>query len=413
MGVCAPRIARTRKFMKKSFAIVAVTALVGCASLLSACGGSNKNLAALNSTWYSSIGFKDIQPRAVGEENGEKLTYDVKFIAPSEKGGNHTYSVSYAEGGTYTTSFYATAFDTSIFEGSTEASKYKAEYDEAKTQRGGLTLYRYTTTLTIPSVTYTLKTDETPSTTVDGISVVTDCYFTSVAEGLKPVYSKREIRNAVPAVYQVSSLEGIYKLYDRVYEVYYKYSPSSEQTVKEAVTVTTLHADDIEYTAETQKKVETTTAPDSSANSLFDDCELDVAVRACNVGDGATQAISLFTTAFGVSTYSLTGSSTALVLDSKDTENNTALISELTAKLKTAGLYEEKKDNEGNVIGLKTSAVSIQASGGAAQTYWFIAVENANQNTGKSVMVKYSAPLNYGLGTLQYTLKTVDSIFKI
>lgn len=399
--------------MKKSFAIVAVTALVGCASLLSACGGSNKNLAALSSTWYSSIGFKDIQPRAVGEENGEKITYGVTFNAPSEKGGNHTYSVSYAEGGTYTTSFYATAFDTSIFEGSTEASKYKAEYDEAKTQKGGMTLYRYTTSLEIPSVTYTLKSGENPSTTVEGITIKTDCYFTSVADGLKPVYSKREIRNALPAAYQVSSLEGIYKLYDRVYEVYYKYSPSGEQTVKEAVTVTTLHTDDIKYTAETEKKVETTTAPDSSANSLFDDCELDVAVRACNLGDGASQAVSLFTTAFGVTSYTLKGTATTPVFDYNDAENNKTLLNELTAKLKAAGLYEEKKDGEGNVIGLKTSAVSVQASGGVSQTYWFIAVENRNRNTGKNVMVKYSAPLTYGLGTLQYTLKTVDGIFKV
>ncbi len=395
--------------MKKSIAIIGVAALVACVGTLSACGGSNKNLAALSSTWYSDASFKGIQPVAVGEENGEKLTYAVTFTAPSESGGNQTYSVEYADG-TYTTQFYATEFDTAIFDASTEAQKYKTDYDKAKTDNGGMTLYRYVTNLET-SVTYALK-DKEEKTQPFAITVSTECYFASVEYGLKPVYSKRVIHNAVPAAYQVSSLEGIYKVYDRTYEVFYKYATKSDQTVSEAVTVLTLGSEDIDYNAEHAKVVTTTTAPEGSANSLFDDCSLDIAVRACNVGDGATQAISTFSTAYGVQNFNLTGSSAALVLDYKDAETNTQKINELTAKLQEKGLYEEKKDGEGNVIGLKTSAVTVNAGSGVSQIYWFTTVENRYLNTGKALMVKYHAPLTYALGSLNYTLESVESVFK-
>ncbi len=396
--------------MKKSIAFIAVAAIAGCTAIFAGCGSSNKNLAALSSTWYSDASFKGIQPTAIGEENGEKITYDVNFVAPSENGGNKSYSVNYAAG-EYTTQLYATEFDVSIFDASTEAQKYKTEYETAKAENGGMTVYRYATTLTIPSVTYTLNTTEKPTKTFDNISIETDCYFTSVECGLKPVYSKRTIHNAVPAYYQTNTLEGIYKVYDRTYEVFYKYADKAAQTVTEAVTALTLGAEDINYVAGKEKVVATTNSPESSANSLFDDCSLDVAVRACNVGDGASQAISLFSTANNVSNYTLSGSSATLVLDPSNADSNTAKINELTQKLKTAGLYEEKKDSEGNVIGLKTSAVTVGTGSGVSQTYWFTAVENRYLNTGKAVMLKYSAPLTYALGTVNYNLKTIERVF--
>lgn len=397
--------------MKKSIAFIAVAAIAGCTAIFAGCGSSNKNLAALSSTWYSDASFKGIQPTAIGEENGEKITYDVNFVAPSENGGNKSYSVNYAAGGTYTTQLYATELDLSVFDSSTEAQKYKTEYETAKAQNGGMTVYRYTTTLTIPSVTYTLNTTEKPTKTFDNILIETDCYFTSVEWGMKPVYSRRTIHNAVPAYYQTNSLEGIYKVYDRTYEVFYKYADKAAQTVTEAVTALTLKAEDVNYEAGKEKVVATTNSPESSANSLFDDCTLDVAVRASNVGDGASQVISLFSTANNVKNYTLHGSSATLVLDSSSAEANTAKINELTAKLKTAGLYEEKKDAEGNVIGLKTSAVTVGTGSGVSQTYWFAAVENRYLNTGKAVMLKYSAPLTYALGTVNYNLNTIERVF--
>lgn len=396
--------------MKKSIAFIAVAAIAGCTAIFAGCGSSNKNLAALSSTWYSDASFKGIQPTAIGEENGEKITYDVNFVAPSENGGNKSYSVNYAAG-EYSTLLYATAFDVSVFDASAEAQKYKTEYETAKAENGGMTVYRYATTLTIPSVTYTLNATDKPSKTFDNIKIETDCYFTSVEYGMKPIYSKRTIYNAVPAYYQTNTLDGIYKVYDRTYEVFYKYADKTEQTVKEAVTVLTLGTEDADYSAGKEKVVATTNSPESSANSLFDDCALDVAVRACNVGESASQVISLFSTANQVKNYTLSGSSAALVLDSSSEEANTAKLTELTEKLQTAGLYEEKQDSEGNVIGLKTSAVTVGADSGVSQTYWFNAVENRYLNSGKAVMLKYSAPLTYALGTVNYNLKTIERVF--
>ena len=46
---------------------------------------------------------------------------------------------------------------------------------------------------------------------------------------------------------------------------------------------------------------------------------------------------------------------------------------------------------------------------GTTQTAWFAAITDADKNIGRTTMLKLSVPLSYGLGTLNYTLKTVQS----
>ena len=74
------------------------------------------------------------------------------------------------------------------------------------------------------------------------------------------------------------------------------------------------------------------------------------------------------------------------------------------------------KDEEGNDIedkGIQTVAISISYDGGemsgAPQTVWYAALKDADNNTARCTMLKLSIPLPFGLGTLNCSLKEVES----
>lgn len=370
--------------MKKRIVFFAVAATASLAVVASGCAPSGTaNRIALSSNWYSLTTFKGIQPTFTeGKDNfsAEKLTYDITFTAPEN--GNSSYSVDYAQG-TYSTEFFATLFD---------ADRYAyADYREGyPTGDSGLTVYCYKTERLFPSVTFSYGQE---SKTFENDKVTTVCYFLSCGEYLRPLYSSMSVKSATPANYQASSIDDAYRLIDREYINYYNYAGTEVRTEM------TDHAEG------TDPKI--TTQGLSAGNTLFDVHSLDVAIRAMsNLSAGLSQSVNLMTPGSGVQGYTLVGSSATLT--DGESESVTAILSD-------HGLYTHKTDlEEGEKDVADTVAVRVVYNGnlsGVSQTYWYAAIDNKLNNTGRATMLKMSSPVNYNLGTFTYLLSDIESTF--
>lgn len=407
--------------MKKSLSIAAFTLAACCAFGAAGCGGSSRNIVSLESNWYSGINYSGFQPTFTegnSTYSAEDLTYTVTFDGSGA--ANPSYTVSYAEG-TYKTYF------TSKILNKDEIEKITFDGNRGEYNSQSMQVYYYRTELTIPSVTFTLKSDNTKTATVNGESIITESYFLSVADYLCPVYSAQRVKSATPRNYQVGNIESAYVIIDRTYENFYSYKRvvnSGNKVVpepSEAVTVTTVNSADYGYneftgTQNGESKTSVSSAVNlfDAPNTVFDIASLNTVVRACNLsaGENLSQAISLYVpwSKQGVNNFGVAGSSAPLVLD-KNAEQNTAKLNELTSKLKDANLYEEQKDSEGNVIPLKTVAVSVGTTAGVSQTYWFAAINSTHSNVGHATMLKMSVPVTFGLGVFNYTLSEITHTF--
>lgn len=373
--------------MKKPFIILAVLLAAVCAISASGCRRNVQSLAVMYSNWYAGTNFKGFQPTIIKENeafSAEKITYKVTHEQLAQKSRNAYYSVSYGDG-TYTTEFYADKFNSGNF---AFPDSYKNGYSEA----GDITAYCYKTELSISSVTFTLKSDSSKTKTFDdGESVVTECWFLSVKDRIRPLYSRRTIKSVTPNAMQPSSIESAYKSYDMEYEVFYNFEGTSA-TVKTTDNLKTENKT-------TEKTVEKL---NKSKNAVFDLNSLDVAVRASNLNAGASlsQTVSLLIPSQGsVSEFSFAGAGTPLGLSEEATKT-------LTDELKANGLYAESEN------GLQTVAVSVNYSAkqaGGSQIYWFAAVENKENNVGRATLLKYSSPVSYYLGNLVYTLDKIET----
>ncbi len=384
--------------MKK---IIAVTASVLAVSMLAAtgCGNKNsKNVTSLYSNWYSFTTFKKIQPTHMGEKNAEIIHYDIDF--EKLEGGNSAYSVEYGKGD-YTTTFYAVNFD---IEALTHAD-YKKGYEDALKKSVSLATpdekaicaYYYKTERYLPSVRYVFKNEKSEEFSD---SLVTECYFLSVENKLRPLYSKQQIVSHTPDTYGADSLSATYKTMDRTVVTYYNYAGT------EAKTTTTLNAKDSAYKEGKAVIEKTHTELDKTKNSLFDLSSLDIVIRANNLTPNLAQTISLLLPESGAHDYVLRGAEGKL----KDEEK-----ASVTAVLKEHGLYVPEYNDKNEEKGLKTVAVSLRynsENSGTAQTYWFAAINSKTNNTSRATLVKFSTPVAYGLGTLNYTLTAVNNTLK-
>ncbi len=378
------------KFMKKSLiTVIAATALI-CAVGASGCAGPTKSVVALNSNWFSNTTFKSIQPTFINTADNaqfsrEEVNYDVKFV--KSEVGNITYSVEYAEGGTYNTIFYAQPFD---IESEFVCSEFKESYKDAA--KKGITAYFYKTELNIPSVTFTCGTERE---TFENQTQVTECWFLSVENKLQPLYAKTIEKCATPAALQANDLKSAYRLVDCEYVNYYNFNGSAVKTVK------------TDNLAQTNKETVTVKENLSEAQStLFDVAQIEIVARAQNLGDGSfSQGISLYTPASGVNGYILTGGPVLL------TESDKTAFTDI---LKPHGLYEDLKDGEGNSKGLQTTAVTLtynSSMAGYSPSYIFTAVNNKRNNAGRATMVKAIIPIAFSHGNFEYNLKSIASTF--
>ena len=387
--------------MKKPFYILAAVLAAGCVVCASGCKSSFKNLAVLSSNWYSGTGYDGFQPTICKDHESftevvgaEKITYKVTHEPLSESYRNKYYSVSYGDGATYTTEFYADKFNAESISG------FPAEYKTAYAEAGAITAYYYITELIIPEVTFTLKANKSHEEQTEVFKnenhIVTESWFLSVKDYLRPLYSKQTVKSVSPNMLQPSELKdgAAYKKYDRVYESFYSYSGSA---------VTTVTTDKLAQGEQT-KTAEVSLA--KAKNSLFDLNMLDILARAQNLatGSGLSQLVSLYIPKSGkVENFNFAGSTAALVNGEDELKQ---LKSDLETKLGVKGLYIP------NDSGLQTVAVSFHYNNkhsGGSQTYWFAAINDKRNNTGRATMLKLSQPISYNLGAVSYTLDSFES----
>lgn len=361
--------------MKRRFGVLAATLAAGCAVVISGCAGcsgcaATKNIAALNSNWYANTGYKKIQPTFV-DQNEEIITYKVtQDIATAL---NDSYSVRYSDG-TYKTTFYATAFDKTKY----AATEYADAYPE------NLTVYYYKTELNIGKVTFKVGDDERD---FEGDKVITECYFLSVEDYLRPLYSHEEIKSTSPAAYNVKSIDEAYVEHEYEYTTYYSYDGAYAKTV---------------YNNGKENIEKPVVQLSKSDNTVFDANALNVAVRASRLSPDLSQTISLYTPSGNLQNYAVRGGT--LDLGSERLKIESELIENK--------LFVPEKDDEGNNKPIDTVAVGVTYGGdlsGVAQIYWFAAINNNKNNRGRATMLKMSVPVPYSLGTLNYTLDNIES----
>lgn len=379
--------------MKKTLAVVGAVALAGVLSITAAgCSNKTRNLASLSSNWYYDTAFKRIQP-TFNEEAAERLTYKV---TQTEKSKNATYSVEYAEG-TYTTEFYAKKITATELAEITHED-WREDYTKALSKDGYMYLYYYATELSIPSITFTHGEQ---SQTFNNQSVVTESYFLSVQDYLSPVYSVRTVNMTIPKELQASSLEDCYYKVDMVYTNYYTLSGSNVMTL-----ITDNNATGDKNSAFALGGM------NGYNNSVFDMSYLDIVARAMrNVSGSFSQTISLYSSGLQLRNYTVASSAKAIF------EGETAddQLKGVQKVLEDKGLFTPKavdeSDSSKGETKLQTAAVSISYNGGSfsgvSQTYWFAVGEN---NQTRTLMVKYSEPLNYNLGQIDYVLTSIDNI---
>lgn len=372
--------------MKKLFKISVAALAAGAAVTLAGCGGcagcsgNSKNYAPTNSNWYTGTSYKGIQPSFVKDDahpeyKPEVIDYEVTY---SPYDGNSSYTVNYTDG-SYRTEFYAEKY----------FWKDNPVYAEDKEE----ILYCYKTQFEI-TVEFTLKSSGAKTQAFKD-SAVSVAYFRAAGRNLQPVYSYQKMVSHSPANMTAASLEGIYREVNVVYENFYDYNCT------EVTTFTTENPAENYVRDENSRKKHT--GLDKLNYSLFDNSSLYIAVRSMKLSPSLSQRICLFNaSAGGVSEYGVSGTEAAL----GETEH-----AAISAELEKNGLFVP--DTEKEITKVPAVAVHLNFVGGdlsgTTQTAWFAAITDADKNIGRTTMLKLSVPLSYGLGTLNYTLKTVQS----
>ena len=367
--------------MNNKIKIIAATLAVGMTATLAGCGGcsgcgrKSSSNTLTRSNWFTGTSYNGIQPSFVeGHENfsKEQITYDVTYDGTNANNGY--LSLDYSNG-TFTTEFYATEYDW------TRAGTPEGYADEkVKTE----IVYCYKTELTI-SVKFTMKTGDKASAEFDD-HIVTESYFRAAGKSLQPVYSKQVIKSTSPANYQPKTLQDAYKQIDATYENFYDYS------------LTRVTSKATENGQTESKEFEKLNKLD---HTLFDNSSLYIVARSMKLSESLSETVNLFSAAAGgTDSYLIAGTDEALTAEER---------AGYTAKLTEKGLYKAGANDEG----VKTAAVTVSYAGGnlhgTSQTIWYAAITDNDNNVSRATMLKLSVPISFSLGTLNYSLKEVNS----
>lgn len=355
----------------------------GCGGCYGCGGNSVSNRTVTNSNWFTGTSYAGIQTSFIPvadhpEYTKEEIVYEVSFDGSSAS--NSSYSVEYKDG-TFTTEFYAQAYDWSA---KNIPEKYRRDESEI--------VYRYTTTLNV-KVRYTLKKDGSASEWMDDV-VVNDSYFRAAGKRLQPVYSRQESQSSSPARRSADTLEKTYNRVNAVYENYYAYDCG------EVTAYSTVNGKSAEKVHGKLNKI---------SYSFFDNAYLYTAVRSMTLSETLTQTVTMFSGAnMGTENYSVRGGRADIPAEE---------LKAISAELNRVGLYHPvTKDAEGNDVedkGVPATAVAVNNVGsklvGAQQIIWYASVTDPDMNTARATMLKIAAPLPYNLGILNYKLKEIKS----
>ena len=366
------------KIITATLAVGMAATLAGCGGCFgcAGCGGKSTSRTLTRSNWFTGTSYNGIQPSFIeGNENfsKEQITYDVTYDGTNAN--NARVSVDYKDG-TFTTEFYATEYDWAN-------PSIPAGYAPEKKNKE--IVYCYKTELTI-SVQYTMKTGDKAQSEVFHDHVITESRFRAAGKSLQPVYSRQEIKSTSPASYQPATLKDAYKEIDAVYENFYNYS------FTRVTSKTTENGNTETHEFEKLNKLK---------NTLFDNSSLYVVIRSMKLSPNLSETIALFSAAAGgIDKYAIVGTDSALTADER---------TDYTSKLSAKGLYKAGENDEG----VKATAVTVSFAGGdlhgTSQTIWYASITDNDNNVSRATMLKMSVPISFNLGTLNYSLREVNS----
>lgn len=376
--------------MKTLSKCLAIVLAVAGAATLAGCSKSTPNYkTATTANW-------NVRTSTAVEENSfefwkskkEVAEYAVTFSA----GSNSSYEVTYdTTSATYSTAFYMKTFD------------WSKDTIDAYSTKESLTedVYVYETSLSI-SGSYKMKSGGEIFEFSDVLETV--CYFRPAGRNLQPVYSHQKVINTTPAALSTGSIGSTYVQVNEVYDTYYNRSCSHAFVQKYAP-----------ESAGSDNYVESGTESISLSSdySNFDNSQLRAAIRAFTLSGGSSRTFYVVTPQNG-NIQSVTASiSDPIELNSTVTEHND-LINVLASAPEDYIFFDGAVEGENATPrNIRFNAVSLsinESLKGASPTMWYTTVENGNINSTRCVLLKMSTPLSFGLGTLNYNLKSLDIV---
>ena len=290
----------------------------------------------------------------VSEKIDETLEYDVTF----EKGTpmtNINYELDYTNG----------LYTTHLVEDPTKAG-----------------FYTYTTTLEITAV-YTYKSEVKELTD----SVVSTVTF-SMNDGFAPIKSEKWIVSHSPANATVSRVTQAYDEFHR--------HVLTDYTGEDAVCKVWDSKPNSDGTANEKLLSEETFSGKSGKHSYIDNEQLLLALR----------CISTSVDSAKVKVYSPFTDETQKIKLSFEDEDESMEVSYFDYTANPDATEKVKKAFDYRSVTMKLSS----SNPGATQTAYIATYDNPEMNTSRNVMLKLETPLAYNLGTLVYSLKSINRI---
>lgn len=380
--------------MKNLTKIIAASLLAGSLLAVSGCSrGTVVTTVATSANW-------NVRTSTVVENNEygfwrthkEVASYSVSF----KEGTNNSYSVSYdTANATYTTKFYMDAEDYDWTSASLPEN-YRVTADENTVVKEPV--YVYETEMRISGV----YKDKNGNESAFDDEIITVCKYRTADKNLQPVYSKQIIKNTTPAALSTGSVEGAYVKVDAVYETYYNFD-CSEAFVK---TQNNSAAKEEDKSTERSVKIK-----DKKKYSAFDNSQLRAALRAFNMTEDAVRTFNVVLPQ-SANMQTCTAKIAAPVELKEDVENEKRIIDALDACQPDDYIFfDHRVDENGKKANYRYSAMQLEISAylkGSAPTVWYTTVENQDVNTTRSVLLRMSSPISFGMGTLIYELKALN-----
>ncbi len=365
--------------------VAGLVTVVGCA------GGSSNPKVATTANWNVRTSTS-VEKNNYGfwQKNKEVCTYSLSF----KDGSNDSYKVVYndLESAVYTTSFYMLP----SYDWNTDTiEEYRSEESDREP------VYVYETSFSVSGY-YQIKPEGAKYEFEDVLETV--CYFRPAGKNLQPVYSYQKVINTAPASLSAGSISSAYVHTDAEFETYYN-KACTQATVNKKVYNSATDRTDV---TESQKKIGLS---GNSGHSNFDNSQIRAAVRAFTLSGGATRTFNVLSPQNGgVQSVSARVANPVELDKTNDAQIINALVNAPANYIFFDGKVTDGAETPRNY---RYSAVSLSINAslkGTSPTMWYSTVENNDVNSTRCVLLKMSTPMSFGLGTLDYTLKSLDVV---
>ncbi|MCM1439093.1 MAG: hypothetical protein NC131_07800 [Roseburia sp.] len=375
--------------MKTFSKCVAAAALVAALVTAAGCSGSSSSPKVATTANWNVRTSVSVEKNDYGfwQSNREVSTYAITFT----EGTNSSYKVVYNDLGDafYTTAFYMTTFD---WASDRTIEAYRAEESETEP------VYVYETSLKISGY-YQIKPEGAKLEFSD--ELITECYFRPAGNNLQPVYSYQRVKNTSPAALSTGNINAAVVHTDEEFYTYYN-KACTQATVKKTAYNSETDRTDV---TESEKKIGLS---GNSGYSNFDNSQIRAAIRAFTLTGGATRTFNVLSPQNGsVSSVSAKVANPVEL----DPTADALIINALTNAPRSYVFFDGSPANSDDVRkNVRYSAVSLGLNApmqGSSPTLCYSTVENADVNSTRCLLLKMSTPLSFGVGTLNYTLKTL------